>query len=237
MMRLVFLCDFDGTVSPTDIGKCFIERFTPAPGTHLPELERRWRSGEFGHRELTKAECESVRCGAAEAGAFADGFRLDPHFAPFARTALERGDEVCVLSEGFDFYIRALLEREGLLSVPYFSNHLRFEGDRVVPEFPYHARSCGRCGNCKGAHVRDWRSRGYRTVLVGDGLSDRCAAREADVVLARDSLLEWCRSEGRAAREFGTFADVAAIALELERGAAEAGRIENGAVPRAIERP
>ena len=57
--------------------------------------------------------------------------------------------------------------------------------------------------------MRDWRARGYRTVLVGDGMSDRCGARAADRVLARGALLDWCRGEGIDARPFQSFDDVA----------------------------
>jgi 2-hydroxy-3-keto-5-methylthiopentenyl-1-phosphate phosphatase len=49
-------------------------------------------------------------------------------------------------------------------------------------------------------------------VLVGDGLSDRCGAREADRVVARGTLLDWCAAEGVPALPFRDFADVAALA-------------------------
>jgi 2-hydroxy-3-keto-5-methylthiopentenyl-1-phosphate phosphatase len=67
--------------------------------------------------------------------------------------------------------------------------------------------------------VRAWRERGYATVLVGDGLSDRCGARAADEVLARGELLAWCRREGLPARGFRDFADVAAFARAAAGGA------------------
>ena len=66
------------------------------------------------------------------------------------------------------------------------------------------------------------RARGFaRTVFVGDGLSDRCGARAADAVYAKDDLARWCAREGIAARAYATFADVAraeglALAPSLE---------------------
>jgi 2-hydroxy-3-keto-5-methylthiopentenyl-1-phosphate phosphatase len=113
-----------------------------------------------------------------------------------------------VASEGFDFYVRDQLERAGLDDLAWTANGLRFADGRVMPEFPAVEDGCGRCGNCKRRHVRAWRARGYRTVLVGDGLSDRCGAREADAVIARRDLLAWCRREGIAATPFENFADV-----------------------------
>src|SRR5512134_499945 len=208
-MPRAFLCDFDGTVSPSDVGAAFARRFSPEGAAEAPAFLARWMRGEMGHRELTVAQCELLAVTREQAMAFARGFSLDPHFAPFVREAQARGEAVAILSEGFDFYVRDLLERAGLGDLPWSANVLRFDGGRVVPEFADAADGCGRCGNCKARHVRAWRERGFETVLIGDGLSDRCGAREADRVLARRDLLAWCRREGVAATPFESFADVA----------------------------
>ena len=211
-MPRAFLCDFDGTVSPVDIGAAFARRFSPDGAAESPTFLARWMRGEMGHRELTEAQCKLLAVTREEALSFARQFALDPHFAPFVSEARARGDEVAVVSEGFDFYVRDHLERAGLGQLPWSANTLRFEAGRVAPEFPPVADGCGRCGNCKGRHVRAWRARGYHTVLVGDGLSDRCGAREADRVHARRDHLDWCLSEGIAVTPFESFADVALAA-------------------------
>ena len=212
-MPVAWLCDFDGTVSPGDIGAAFVERFSPdGAAARVPELAG-WLAGRLGHRELTRAQCAQVRVGRDEALAFARGFALDPAFAPFAREAMARGDVVMVVSEGFDFYVRDLLEREGLGALPWAANHLRFEPDGgVSPEFPFADPDCDDCGNCKARHVRHHQANGRHVVLVGDGTSDRHGARAADEVLARGGLLEWCRESGIAATPFHDFRDVAAVA-------------------------
>jgi 2-hydroxy-3-keto-5-methylthiopentenyl-1-phosphate phosphatase len=121
-----------------------------------------------------------------------------------------------VVSEGFGFYVRELLAAAGLGHLPWAANRMCFEpGDQVRAEFPFHDPDCPRCGNCKARHVRDWRSRGFRTVMVGDGLSDRCGARAADAVVASGALLAWCREAGVAARAFEDFHDVATVARAL----------------------
>jgi HAD superfamily phosphoserine phosphatase-like hydrolase len=218
-MRRAFLCDFDGTVSPTDIGAAFMRAFSPGGVAEQEALLGPWMRGAIGHRELTERQCRLVTATAGEARAFAGRFALDPHFAPFVRAVRDRGDAVMVVSEGFDFYVLDHLARAGLADLPCAANRLRFESGRIVPEFPWSAGGCGRCGNCKGGHVRRWREQGCATVLVGDGLSDRCGAREADRVIARGDLLDWCRAEGIPALPFGDFADVGAIARDWAEGA------------------
>jgi len=209
-MPTVFLCDFDGTIAPDDVGAALVHRYGGLSAPERARLLARWKSGAIGHRELTETECAQMRLGEREALAFVQGFAIDPEFGPFVAEARARGDDVAVLSEGFEFYIRDLLERAGLGMLPIAANRLRFEGFRVTPEFPYAADSCGRCGNCKASHVRGFAAHGYRTVFVGDGGSDRCGARAADVVIARGDLLAWCGDQGIAARSFAGFGDVRA---------------------------
>jgi 2-hydroxy-3-keto-5-methylthiopentenyl-1-phosphate phosphatase len=225
MAGAAYLCDFDGTISPKDIGEAFVRRFTRESERELEARIERWRKGEMGHRELTVAECGGLAVSEQEALDFTRGFGLDPHFAGFVREASARGDRVMVVSEGFDFYVRDLLRREGLGDLAWAANGARFEHGGVRPEFPLADSGCGQCGNCKGRHVRNQRATGFEVVLVGDGFSDRCGAREADVVLARGDLLEWCRAQGIAATPFEDFSQVSAWA-RARPGARAAARVE-----------
>ncbi len=215
-MKTSYLCDFDGTVSPRDIGAAFADRFSNGEGGRVPELAE-WFAGRLGHRALTRAQCATVRAGLDEALAFTRTFALDPAFAPFVAAARSRGDEVMVVSEGFSFYVVDQLARAGLGDVPWAANELVFlGGGGVEPRFPFADPACDSCGNCKAQHVRAYRARGFRTVLVGDGASDRHGALEADVVLARGSLLAWCRAEGVAHTPANDFVEVAAWAQRAE---------------------
>jgi len=221
-VRHAWLCDFDGTIAPRDIGAEFMRRFAT---THAPEWEsmlERWRLGTLGSRELAEFECAQVRVTPREALEFIRQYEIDPHFAGFAREAIARGEQVLVVSDGFEFYVADRLAAAGLADLPRAANRLRFESGSVVPEFPFAGRGCGRCGNCKGEHVREARARGSRVTLVGDGFSDRCAARLADRVLARGSLAAWCAAEGIAAEPFADFADVARFGRRLAEESAGA---------------
>src|SRR5437773_1346794 len=127
-MPVAWLCDFDGTVSPRDIGAAFVERFSPrGDAARVPELGA-WLAGRAG--------------------------------------------------------------------------------GEVDVSFPFADPACESCGNCKAGHVRRHRALGLRTVLVGDGLSDRHGALAADHVLARGSLRDWCVAEGVPHRVFRDFAEL-----------------------------
>jgi 2-hydroxy-3-keto-5-methylthiopentenyl-1-phosphate phosphatase len=218
-MPFAYLCDFDGTISPQDIGAALVRRFSAGREAEREALLARWFEGGMGHRELTTAECGLLAVTEPEALEFTRTFKLDPHFAPFVREALARGDAVMVVSEGFDFYVHDHLERAGFPDLPRAANTARFEGARIVPEFPFHDPACAGCGNCKSQHVRRYRGRGFHAVLVGDGLSDRCGARAADTVLARGDLRAWCEAERMPHVAFEHFGDVAEFARQRDLAA------------------
>jgi 2-hydroxy-3-keto-5-methylthiopentenyl-1-phosphate phosphatase len=45
-------------------------------------------------------------------------------------------------------------------------------------------------------------------VYVGDGISDRCPVRYADIVFAKRGLLTYCQEQNITFHEFSTFRDV-----------------------------
>ena len=218
-MPFAYLCDFDGTISPRDIGAAFSEHFSPAgAAARLPMLDE-WLAGRVGHRELTQAQCALISVTAEDALAFTRTFRLDPQFAPFVREALGRGDAVMVVSEGLDFYVRDHLARAGFPDMPWAANHAEFENGGVRAEFPFADPACDECGNCKAQHVRRYRGLGFHTVMVGDGTSDRHGAAAADTVLARGDLAAWCESQRMAHVPVRDFGDVAEFARRRDPAA------------------
>lgn len=195
------LVDFDGTISQVDIGSRLLDRATQGGARAVVDL---WRHGRIGSRQCLIMECALARATAEEIRAFALEQPVDPGFGTFLRAAEDRGWQVIVVSDGLDLYIRPVLEREGWGHLPVHSNRLRVVGDRLLPSFPFAGRGCGACGNCKRASVADAGS-GGEVVFIGNGLSDRCGARAADRVFARDELLRWCRERDVAHTPFEDF--------------------------------
>lgn len=207
-----YLCDFDGTVARADVGNRFFERFIADQAAHAALLTR-WFDESLGGRGILEQECALAAASEAEALAFADqNAALDPSFPAFVDAARRAGGDVAIASDGLLLYIRRILDQNGLAHVEASANGLEFDGLSLRPVFGSPAgEGCGQCGSCKGA-VLARRARGFaRTVFVGDGLSDRCGARAADVVYAKDDLARWCAREGILARTYVTFADVARV--------------------------
>lgn len=208
--------DFDGTMLPEDVGEHFFLRFGDrAMVMHLVE---RMIAGEIHAEEMYHAMAATMRGLDQEAlGAFADEFSVDPTFRPFTQWAERHGYPLLIVSDGMDFYIDRLLEKEGL-SIPHRSNTLVLDGEggcRI--EFPW-ARCHDRgSANCKRNHVVLSSQDDDRIVYIGNGASDYDAARYADLVFARGSLETHCQQENITFRRFFTFLDVKNIIEDLLR--------------------
>jgi 2-hydroxy-3-keto-5-methylthiopentenyl-1-phosphate phosphatase len=211
----VVLCDFDGTVSTTDVGNRLFARFA---SDGWAAVVQRWKEGEIGSRDCLMAECSLARATPEQVKQFALAREIDPHFKPFVQFCRDRDVDVIILSDGLDFYIDLLLKKYGLEHLEHFANHLQFHGDRLIPSFPYFELGCRQCGNCKGYHVRRYRQQGRTVIYIGDGFSDRCGVREADHVLAKGDLQRYCREQGIAHQPFEDFRDVLEKVHQLMSG-------------------
>jgi 2-hydroxy-3-keto-5-methylthiopentenyl-1-phosphate phosphatase len=194
----LILCDFDGTISTVDTGAAVMDALDLAEGW---EIEHRWRRGEINSMECMQQQWGLVKLPPDELYALIDSLSLDPDFPRLLALARQRQARFIILSDGLDFYIDRMLANQGLQSipghaiprhdheVPVFANHARVTPEGLELEFPYQSR-CDLCGNCKTAWLFHWRPRYGRTIYLGDGHSDFCAARFADLIFARDALAE-----------------------------------------------
>ncbi len=216
---MLFILDFDGTIAPRDTVDALLERFA------LPEweaIEQHWVRGEIDSRQCMSAQIALVRGDEASLLEFLHGVGIDPTFAEFieyARTIAR----VAVVSDGLDYPIRHAL-RTIEPPLPIYSNCLGFRPGGLELSFPHSAPDCKvGSGVCKCSVARSLNDgAGSRIILVGDGRSDLCLARNADYVFARGSLLRFCQEENIRHSPFESFRDV----LEVVRG-------WNGGVPTA----
>jgi 2-hydroxy-3-keto-5-methylthiopentenyl-1-phosphate phosphatase len=185
--KLLIACDFDGTITCNDTLHLIVARYGE-PGL-WDAIEPRLRAGEMTLEQAMQAEFAGVRATPEQVrdlvlrdAGLREGF---PEFVAWAR---DRGHRLVVLSSGFRSVIDAVLRRWGLGHLEVASHEAEFtpEGCRLV--WADRGDRCPECGRrCKRHDVRT-RAGGEDVVLIGDGVSDRCVARMADVVFARAHL-------------------------------------------------
>jgi 2,3-diketo-5-methylthio-1-phosphopentane phosphatase len=222
------LCDFDGTISVEDVIDALLDRFGQ-PGWR--SLEQEWRAGRIGSRECMAGQVGLLQMSRAELDALLADVWIDHAFPAFVTKAREFGAPIRVISDGLDYAIHRILSRYGLGDLPLAANHLApAEPPRQWQlSSPFQAAGC-RSGTCKCACVAQARESGARTLLIGDGASDFCAADRVDFVFAKHRLIEHCRAAGIPYMPITGFED----ALELLPPLLD-GRL--AALPRVAARP
>jgi 2,3-diketo-5-methylthio-1-phosphopentane phosphatase/HAD superfamily hydrolase (TIGR01509 family) len=190
-MKKLILCDFDGTITLRDMGYLLLNRFSKGD---WETIDREFREEKIGSKE---AYSRIVKILHGQKQAVLDFLQehsqIDPSFLSFYRYCRKKGIDVKIVSDGLDFYIKTILEVHHLGDVPYYANEGHFlepEGMDIV--FPHFNEECGHCGTCKKRLVQIHRKDYDSIFFVGNGISDRCGAREADFVFAKDSLYTYC---------------------------------------------
>jgi len=208
-MKAVVLCDFDGTIYGGDVYEDLLLKFG---SSKAPLLFERYKRGELRSQGILEEGWDSFVVPRETLEAEMKMMEIDSHFTAFVSWCSDMDWEIGILSDGLDWYIRAVLANVGLDEIPVYANELRFEREMPVFSYPYLDTTCPLCGDrfavCKRNVVKSFQKMGKKVVFIGDGSSDRCAAPAADVVIAKRKLRLFCKEEGIPYISFETFADV-----------------------------
>lgn len=183
----VVVCDFDDTTAMENVAEMLLEEFGGST----------WRDFRHSHQinEISLMEYQELAFGTVSAdrntlkefvrqtATLRDGFKTLFEFCTSENIPL------VIVSLGLDFYIEALLEKEGLETIPFFAADTSFTKKGIKYSYRYKWEGCWQPGNCKCLVLDLYRGLGYNTVLfAGDGNSDICPAKKSDVVFARRFL-------------------------------------------------
>lgn len=206
-------CDFDGTIISKDLGDEVFQHFG-----HIEPYHSRLLAGELPIREYWRAVCATLSPEVTQEKIreFALEVSVDPNFRSFAGYCRENGIPLTILSDGFDAYIKPVLERESLSGIPVYSNFLEFRAaSPPVPHFPGASESCTcLCASCKRNLVLTQAQPESLIVYIGDGLSDTCAAEHADVIFAKKKLAAYCNRHRLPHYPFSNFFDILRVFRE-----------------------
>lgn len=204
---LSFFCDFDGTIADSDMIATIMRKFAPdEAGRVIAQITAGTVTVKDGVEQLfallPSARFNEIRAFAMSAVSIRQGF------ASFCELCEQRRWPLRVVTGGFDFFVEPALSRFGA-HLQIYCNRLDASGEylRVVWAVPCEAPCTGGCGLCKPTVMQRSGDTGLR-IVIGDGVTDRRAAAQADFVFARDRLLTICAEQGWPHARFDTFDDV-----------------------------
>ena len=207
-LSYIVFTDFDGTITHNDIGDTMFEVF--GNPEKCSEAFRETRDGKIGMPEGWRRSCATVEAlSVAAFDSFVELQTIDTGFHRFEQYCASKSIPIHILSDGFDLYIRRVLDREQLSHLPFYSNELIIDaGGTLTPHFPFTDAECAMCANCKRNHLLTKSGDDSVIVYIGNGSSDQCPAKYADVVFAKESLLTYCERENITYHRFESFDDV-----------------------------
>jgi 2,3-diketo-5-methylthio-1-phosphopentane phosphatase len=203
---MLFIIDFDGTLSVKDTIDEMLEQFADPS---WQDIEQSWLKGEISAVECMTQQVRMVKADNITLEGFFRGIQLDASFVPFYKH-ISQFAKVAIASDGLDHVVKVAMRNAAMPDIPIYANHLHFTPNGLDISFPNKVNSCaGGNGTCKCSIARNLAlDSNEQIVLVGDGKSDACIAGMADVVFAKGSLITHCEANQIKHHRFQTFADV-----------------------------
>ncbi len=197
--------DFDNTITPFDILDEIIKQF--AVGNKWGEIQKKWEAGEMNTLDCLKTQMASVRITKKELFQYLSEIKIDPIFSELLIFLKKKKVPAVIVSDNFDLIIRRILLNNGLSkTIKVYSNKLKLRGNRLITEFPYTNLNCPQCAHCKKTQLL--KHGGKFIIYAGDGLSDICPSKHADLVFAKARLLNYLRRNKKPCIKFRTMGDI-----------------------------
>lgn len=193
-------CDFDGTITKEDSVNKFLEMYAP----NWMESEKLWIAGKISSRENAIIQVSLLNnVSQKQLDDYINSIEIDDYFLDFVEFAKSKNINLTILSDGFDLFIQKTLERYNL-AIPYFANKLIYKNGKFNLEFPYYNENCDKkAGMCKCSKVKE-----KSFCYIGDGTSDLCIAKKADVLFASKNLCKYCNENSIKHINFKSFCDI-----------------------------
>ena len=199
--------DFDGTITDTD-SLVFLTSQLGGGSELLESVRKRLRAETMSLRDAITEEMSSITATFQQARALVlEKISRDPHFEEFAAICLSKQIPLTVLSAGFHELIELFVSPEDFPEINVIASHVIPDDNGWKCEF----RDDSEWGTDKAAAIVEAKTKGYHTVFIGDGLSDRASAAVADTVFAKRYLVEYCVERQIPHIRFESFGDLLGI--------------------------
>jgi 2,3-diketo-5-methylthio-1-phosphopentane phosphatase len=208
-----FLTDFDDTAAVQNVAELLLNRFGDPTWT---QVRQQFRDGQMNLKEYQEITFRNIRADRSAMQHYVrEHASLRPYFAELHQFCRSRNIPLAVVSQGLDFYISALLERDGFGDVPIYAVNTSFDQGRISYHYYHTYPGTENQGTSKALIVERFQSKGYYVVFAGDGASDQEASRQADMVFAHRTLARFCEDQGIDYTPFQDFKSILLAVREL----------------------
>ena len=213
----VIVSDFDGTITIDDTNGML---FLVCGNEENAQIEEDFIADKMSNREAMERHFEIMNLSLLEYYAFLDShIEIDPTFDEFLLEVQRKKIPLCIVSAGFRQGVKRVLGEKRLSNIKVYANDL-IGTERLSTLFaqePNCNRAIGPCGNCKKAVLASIKNDvGKKIIFIGDGLTDRCATEEAEIVFAKKTLAKHCMDENIPYKPYESFSDITKFLSSLK---------------------
>lgn len=192
---MAVLVDFDGTITEVDTNVKLINTFAKEERKKIKKMQREGKVDlltsirlQYKHIKLTEEEYVDF---------ILNEINITEGFVEFYNNIKNHNIPFAIVSGGFENGIKPFLKKHGITNVDIFANKLIFDDRDIDIEFYDEDEKCEfslePCGNCKVKHYENYKKDNEQVIFVGDGWTDKCVSRVADIIFAKEELLDYCR--------------------------------------------
>ena len=209
--KLVLISDFDGTISKKDFFYMVIDTLLKDKQDALAPWHD-YLNGKIKHIDALTGIFSQIHLTQDELDDFISTIEVDPFFYDTAQYCMNKNVPFYICSAGTNYYIKKrIFDSIQKYNITLISNDAIYsqqDGMKLVapPETsPYYNANTG---ISKQAIVQKLKDEGFFTIYAGDGKPDFKSAQIADVVFAKDMLLELCKEKSIETKPFKNFNDI-----------------------------
>ncbi len=203
-MKTLIQCDFDGTITEEDASFFLLDTFAQGDWRRLLReyKEHKISVGEFNTRAFAMVKADEPTL----LEALKDKIKVRAGFHELVDYCLGKDFRLVIVSNGLDFYIKAVLKELALENVEMHAAQAFFhpEGMKVQYVGPDDKRLED---GFKEAYIKTFLKLGYRITYMGNGDSDVAPAQYAHHIFATGELLAYCRDNNLEYKPFENFID------------------------------
>jgi 2-hydroxy-3-keto-5-methylthiopentenyl-1-phosphate phosphatase len=202
---MIIQSDFDGTITEEDVSFALLDAFAEGDWRQLYQRYRQSKMtvGDFNTKAfaMVKASRDELLMVAREQVKLREGLRNLVNYCQ------ERGFRFLIVSNGLDFYIKAILEDVGLGNIEVYAARTEFSPEGLKVNYIGPEGTVLKKG-FKEAYTKLFLTQGYQVVCIGNGPSDYYPAALAQHVFARDGLADICKEKKLKYQPFEDFNDI-----------------------------
>ena len=205
--------DFDGTITKKDTLDELILKYSIDDSWKL--IEKRWQSGLIGSRQCLEEEFALLRIPRAELHKSIENIEVDDGIFKLLNIIKAYSIQIAIVSDGVDLFINQILKNNKIHGITIRSNSIEYNDPYLKLICPYSNANCAvNSAHCKCLSMDSLKTPDKKSIYIGDGLSDLCAAKRSDFIFAKGALAKSLSTEGKLFFEFQDLTQIADFIIE-----------------------